>query len=148
MIFKKTKNAITVLTMLILSLTLLGCGGTFPPEWGKKLKYNNSVLLYTSTVTEDEARKLGDYLLETGFFKKDNKGTTQLTKEEDVYQFRMVIKEGADQDMEFLKIVGLFAAQLSQNVFDGEVLEIHLCDKQLETLQVVGFQIEETQESQ
>jgi len=114
----------------------------FPPEWGERLKYEGSDLFYTSTVTEAEASKLGDYLTETGFFQEGHPGTVQITKEGDVYLFRMVVKGDKGEDMEFLEKVGIFAAQLSRDVFDGKQVGIHLCDKKFETLQSVTFKIE------
>jgi len=118
----------------------------FSSEWGKRLEYSNCELFYTPLVTEEKARKLGDYLVETGFFRKDNAGTVQITKEGDIYQFRMVVKEGEADNMEFLKSVGMFAAHLSKDVFDNEMLVIDLCDKQFKTLQSVTFQIAGSQD--
>ena len=129
--------------LIVVSTALFteGCAGKYPSEWGKRLQYADSELFYTPLVTKEKARKLGDYLVETGFFKKGKAGTVQITKEGDIYQFRVVVKEGVEDDTEFLKTVGMFAAHLSRDVFDNEMLEIHLCDKQLKTLQTVGFEI-------
>ena len=142
--FKQYKRACIVLVMVAFSVLFIGCGrGMFPPEWGERLKYEGSDLFYTSAITESEARKLGDYLLESGFFQKDNTVTTQITKEGDVYLFRMVVKGDKGEDMEFLEKVGIFAAQLSRYVFDGKQVGIHLCDKQFKTTETVTFLIEE-----
>jgi hypothetical protein len=124
-----------------LALFAAGCAEKYPSEWGKRLQYGDSELFYTTLVTEEKARKLGDYLVETGFFKEGNAGTVQIAKEGDMYQFRVVVKEGVEDDTEFLKTVGMFAAHLSRDVFDNEKLIIHLCDKQFNTLQSVGFEI-------
>ena len=141
--FKKSKQAQLVFTIIALTLLFIGCKGIYPSEWGKILKYEGSKLFYTSEVSEEQARKLGDYLLKNGFFKKDNPGTVQITKEDDLYQFRMVVKGGKTQDVEFLKIAGIFAAQLSRDIFDNEMVEMHLCDKNFETIQSVSFVIQE-----
>ena len=139
-----------VLAVVILLIVFIGCSKMlYPTEWGKRLEYKGSSLFYTSVVMEAEARKLGDYLLEAGFFQKGNPGTVQITKKDDVYQFRIVVKEGTEKDMEFIKTAGLFAASLSRDVFDKKHVEIHLCDKELETLIVTTFQIiENNQEKQ
>jgi hypothetical protein len=145
--FKQYKWVLTFF-LIVVSAALFaeGCAGKYPSEWGKRLQYGDCKLFYTPLVTEEKARKLGDYLVETGFFKKGNAGTVQITKEGDLYQFRMVVKEGVGDDTEFLKAVGMFAAHLSRNVFDNEMLEIHLCDKQFKTLQTVGFEITDSQD--
>ena len=144
--FKHSKRIHAVFLLIALVILFIGCKGIYPSEWGKILKYEGSKLFHTSVVSQEQARKLGDYLLESGFFQKDNPGTVQITKEGDVYQFRMVVKGGKAQDMEFLKIAGMFAAQLSKDVFDNEMVEMHLCDKNFETVQTVSFLIQEDQE--
>ena len=144
--FKRSKRVYSVFVVIALAVLFIGCKGIYPSEWGKILKYEGSKLFYTSAVSKEQANKLGDYLLESGFFQKDNPGTVQITKEGDVYQFRMVVKGGKAQEMEFLKIAGMFAAQLSKDVFDNEMVEMHFCDKNFETIQTVSFVIEEDQE--
>lgn len=128
---------------------LIGCGNLgYPKEWGTRLEYEGSGLFYTSAVTETQARKLGDYLLQNGFFQKGRSGSVQLNKQDGIYQFRMVVKEKAAQDMEFIKNAGIFAAQLSRHVFDSEQVETHLCNNEFKTLQTVTFQIKEEGEEQ
>ena len=141
--FRQNKKVGVVFAIIALAVLFVGCNGLYPSEWGKILKYEGSKLFYTSAVSQEQARKLGDYLLENGFFQKDNPGTAQITKEGDIYQFRMVVKDGKAQDVEFLKIAGMFAAQLSRDIFDNEMVEMHLCDKNFETIQSVSFLIQE-----
>lgn len=141
-IFKR----LNIILAVALSFALFyGCSGRYPPEWGKRLKYKNSSLFYTPTVTKDEALKLGDYLLKAGFFPEKAPVRIQLAKSGDMYQFRLVIKEGKEQDMEFIKTTGLFAAMISRDVFGRKALEVHLCDKDFKTLQVVSFQYTDDQ---
>ena len=145
--FKQCKWVLAIF-LIVVSLALFteGCAEKYPSEWGKRLQYGDSELFYTPLVTEEKARQLGDYLLETGFFKKGNAGTVQITKDGDLYQFRMVVKDGVEDDTEFLETVGMFAAHLSRDVFDNEMLIIHLCDKQFKTLQTVGFEITDSRD--
>ncbi|MCX5657233.1 MAG: hypothetical protein NTZ48_03270 [Candidatus Omnitrophica bacterium] len=138
------KNRVVFLiSFFVLINTLLsGCSSNpLPKEWGKRFVYNGGSLFYTSAVTESETRKLGDYLLKAGFFQKGKRGTVQLNKEAEIYQFRMVVRKGLEKDMEFFRTAGLFAAELSRGVFEGKPLEIHLCDDKLKTIQVVTFEL-------
>lgn len=138
------KNRIVFWASLFILVSALfsGCSSkSIPKEWGKRFVYNGSSLFYASSVTEAEARKLGEYLLKAGFFQKEKKGTVQLNKEGEIYQFRMVVKEGMEKDMEFIKTAGMFAAEISRDVFEERPLEIHLCDNKLKTVQAVTFEL-------
>ncbi|MDP8233244.1 MAG: hypothetical protein P9M06_00350 [Candidatus Saelkia tenebricola] len=119
---------------------ITGCNLS-PSELGRSLEYKGSDLYYTDTVTETEARVLGDYLSDTGFFKEDNPGTTQIRKEDDVYQLRMVVKEGTADDIDFLNNAAMFAAHISKDVFNGTQVEMHLCNKDLETIRVATYNL-------
>jgi hypothetical protein len=142
----KVFRRLNIILAAVLSFILLsGCGGRYPAEWGKRLKYKHSSLFYTPAVTKDEALKLGDYLLKAGFFPAKAPVRIQLAKSGDMYQFRIVIKEGKEQDMDFIKTTGLFAAMISRDVFGRKPLEVHLCDTNFKTLQVVSFQYTDNQ---
>lgn len=97
-------------------------------------------LYYTDKVRKEEAEKLGNYLIESGFDSNDNTKTVQITKVGSTYQFRLVVMEGYEKDSEYLEIVKIFAKELSDKVFNGENVEIHLCDEFLITLNVVKMQ--------
>ncbi len=104
--------------------------------YGKKMTYNQSELYYTSSVTEAEAKKLGDYLLKEKFFEGDAK-SVQLTKEKDVYEFRAVIKKEYINNAEYEKIFKEFDDLVSKDVFDSKPVEMHLCDQYFTTVKVI-----------
>jgi hypothetical protein len=112
-------------------LGLTSCGG-----YGKKLQFNGGELYYTPTVTEAEAKKLGEFLVKEGFFDGAKK-TVQLRKTNGTYEFRMVAKKGTESDQNMLDLAKTFAGQLSQNVFSGAETVVHLCDDHLKTVRVV-----------
>lgn len=122
-----------LLPMICCLLTgfMLGCS-----SYGTKLVFNGSDLFYTKNVTEAEAKKLGDYLVKSEFFGA-NKGTVQLDKSGDTYQFRMVVKEGVVIDELPVPLFKTIATELSKNVFNGAKVEVHLCDANLKTIKVV-----------
>ena len=53
------------------------------------------------------------------------------------YEFRMVIKKGLESDPDVIQLMKQFASQLSVDVFQGNSVDIHLCDENLKTLRVV-----------
>ncbi|MFI5159814.1 MAG: hypothetical protein ACHQHN_00985 [Sphingobacteriales bacterium] len=93
-------------------------------------------LYHTKDITSTEVNSLGDYLVKAKFANGVPK-TVQLTKSGSTYQFRFVIKDGMDKDSAYLQTVKVFAGELSQNVFKGAPVEVHLCDDFLNTLVVI-----------
>ena len=137
----KKKNLIImsllILTMLF-SVILSGCSGE---DFGTKLNFGeNNELYYTTNVKEEEAKALGDYLVKGEFFANDsNERTVQLNKSGSTYEFRMVVKEGLDKDQATIDLMKAVAAELSEAVFNGATVDVHLCDDTLKTLRVVIY---------
>lgn len=114
----------------------LNLAGLSPSPYGKRLLFNAGELYYKRPVTEQQARRLGEYLVGTHFFDGTRK-TVQLTRPGDTLQFRVVVKGGLEPDQQKLGLFRQFGLELSRKVFDGAPLEIHLCDQRLNTLTTV-----------
>lgn len=123
------------LILSLLCIALTGCGASR----GKALEFNGGELYYTKAVTEAEARKLGDYLVQGKFF-DGTKKSAQLNKEGAAYEFRVVVKKGAETDEQNAVLFQQISQELSQNVFGGAAVNVHLCDDQLKTLRVIAAQ--------
>jgi uncharacterized protein (DUF2267 family) len=135
----KKKNYTTIslfIVTMLFSLILSACSGD---DYGTKISFGeNNELYYTTTVKEEEANKLIDYLVEQKFSAEDGNGiTVQLNKTGSTYEFHMVVKEGLDQEEYVIDLMKEVGRELSQYVFDGEAVEVHLCDDTLTTLKVV-----------
>lgn len=128
----KNKNLIIgFLAIAILTIVSAACS-----DYGTKLDYNGGDLYYTKNVTEGDAKKLGDYLVKEKFF-DGNPKTVQLDKNGSTYQFRMVVLKDKQNDPATLQLMKTLASELSADVFGNAPTEIHVCDDQLKTLQVV-----------
>jgi hypothetical protein len=108
-----------------------GCSG-----YGTRLTFNGGELYYTGAVTKAEAEKLGEFLVKEKFFNGTPK-TVQLDKEGNTYLFRMVVKPGFENDVDYQRTLGIFGAELSQGVFDKGPVVLHVCDAHLKTVQVI-----------
>ncbi len=106
------------------------------PEYGDRLTFNKSDLYYSPPVTREEATRLGNFLVQDGFFAGDQK-SARLTREEGVYQFRFMVVEGKQNDPEYVAACREITSHLSRNVFNNAPVEIHLCDHTFRTLLVV-----------
>jgi hypothetical protein len=123
--------------LVILGVVLVVLALCFGNPHGKEIKLNGgSQLFYTSNVTEAEARKLADYLNEVTE-NAPNAGTFQLNKRGDVYEVRMVVKDGVADDTSNDALMQLWGLGLSIKVFDKAPVEVHLCDRQLKTIRVL-----------
>jgi hypothetical protein len=106
-------------------------------NYGDKLEFGKGELYYKAPVSKELANKLGNFLLESGFFGNENAVSVQLLKENDTYQFRMVVQEGKEKDESLTDVFKLFGSQISEAVLGGAKLEYHLCDKYFKTLKVI-----------
>jgi hypothetical protein len=127
----KLKNALPGLFLIILMAILASC-----TDFGDKIPFEESEVFYKAPVTKAEAQKLGEYLVKNKFF-DENPKSVQLLKEGDTYLFRMVAKEGVDKDESYAKIAETFAIQMSDDLFEGKMVEFHICDDQFKALRKI-----------
>jgi hypothetical protein len=106
-------------------------------NYGKKLKYGNNEVYYTTSVTEEQAKKLGDYLEKAKFFTGDRRKSVQLDKSADTFLFRMVVMDKFLNDPAYIESGKTSITELSQNVFDMKPVVIHFCDDHLKTIRIV-----------
>ena len=122
----------------ILSLLLLLLSACTTPDYGTKLTFNAGELYFTEAVTESEAERLGNFLVEDGFFGGQTI-SVQLDREGETYLFRMASREGAETDSTLTKQASLYTLQLSRKVFDDAPVDFHFCDTRMETKAVIPF---------
>lgn len=120
--------------MRYLPLLLVLCSGC-SKNHGTELKFKQGQLFYTSAVTREEADRLGNYLVKTGYF-GDRPVTVQLNKVKSTYEFRFLSEPGVAEDPRVLQKLRGMARTLSRDVFDDQRVVVHLCDKNLVTLTV------------
>ena len=105
-------------------------------KFGKQITKNGLQLFYTDNVSEEEAKRLINYLVKSEFVDGEQK-TVQLNKSGKTYEFRMVVKKGIEQDQEYIEIGKYFTIELSESVFNNSPVDIHLCDELLNTIRVI-----------
>lgn len=123
---------LTMIAIVALSLLPIACS-----NYGKKLAFGKGELFYTENVQKAEAQRLGNYLLKSGYFDDEKEKSVQLEKAGDLYQVRLVMKDGAEEDTTTVRQVKSFGAAISRHVFDGKKIELHICDDYFETKKVV-----------
>lgn len=113
--------------------------------YGTKVKLNGeSELFYTKDVTKAEADKLAAFLNDK-YVPADHKVSVQLAKPGGAYQVRFVIDPAKLQESE-LPFTAL-GYLMSLEVFDGQPLQLQVCDptfKTLKTFDIKGKSAGET----
>lgn len=104
------------------------------------MDFNGGELYYTKSINTDEAERLGNFLVEQDFFSGD-KISVQIDKIDDVYQFRMVSKEGVEEKQENITMAQSFVMTISNQVFNDAPVNFHFCDEYFETKLEVPFPI-------
>lgn len=115
-------------SVVIFSMVLLiSCTG-----YGDKVVYDGTEIYYKEGVSEEIAKKTGEYLQEIEFTDGSVK-SIQLTKDS-VYNFRMVVQKQFEtdttKDFSFMALGFL----LSEEVFEGASLNFQICDNTFKTV--------------
>ncbi|KYG71450.1 hypothetical protein EV198_3326 [Roseivirga ehrenbergii] len=101
--------------------------------YGEKLEFNGTDVYYTDLVTEADAQRLGEYLVDSEFADGNGK-SVQLTKRDSTYLFRMVVIDGVTEDSTKDISFKALAMLISMQVFDGAPVELEACSNTFETL--------------
>lgn len=106
--------------------------GFFNP-FGRRLAFQSTEIFYRPPVTKAQALRLKDFLVQSRSIPK-HRTMLQLLKVDQTWQLRVIVKEGVDGDPESMELFEEVAKRISKKVFDGEHLELHLCDPQFRML--------------
>lgn len=105
-------------------------------EWPSVKTKSGSSVFYKAPVTQAEATKLRDYLIDEEFFDETPKEVL-LSKEGKTYEFNFVVKKGIETDPEFIAQAKIFSKGMSKEVFNNASVDIHLLDDKLNLLKVI-----------
>lgn len=127
---------VALIVGVVLLVVLVGEGR------GTKIPLKNGCeLYYTKAVSEPEARRLADYMEgdKSPLNGSENKGSFQINKVGERYELRAVVKPEAVHDPRVQFGFRLWAAMISVDVFGGAPVDVHLCDENLKTMEVLRF---------
>lgn len=126
-------RTLTLAGLLVAVVTVSGCD---LDGYGSKLEFEGNDVYYTDAVTEAEAQKLGEYLVEMKFLDNKKQRSVQLNKEGEIYQFRMVVVDDYKSRKDvYPNGFRALAMMISEKVFNGSKVEFYLCDNRLKTLE-------------
>ena len=130
---------------LVVALGALGYFGWqyFGKPNGKEYKVDKEHNIYYKGegLDESNAKKLADYLKEQQYFGSGKEATVQITKTaktKDTINLNFIVdksKVTAEMESNFV----LFGGMISQNVFSGAPLTVHLSDKSFDEIKNLGY---------
>lgn len=118
---------------IVLTILFTGC-----KNYGTKLEFNGGELYYTKSITEQEANDLGSFLVAEDFFAGDPISVL-IDKADGVYEFKMVSKEGSENQEGNVVMAQSFSQTISSQVFNGAPVDFHFCDTYFNTKLEVPF---------
>ena len=118
------------LMLPLICVTSIGCR----PDFGEKIVANKTDIFFKDGATKADAERLRDRLEEMNFI-DGNRKSVQLAKRGDIWEFRVATAKGA-LDGSADDQLKLYCLDLS-SAFDGDEVEVHLCNQKLETKSIV-----------
>jgi hypothetical protein len=102
-----------------------------------RLAFQRGELYYDDAVTEAEARRVGEYLVQQQIFSDQRDASVQLDRDQGLYRLRFVVNptlvDGTLAEIEF----GLMAHDIARDILGGQPIEVELCDEHLTPLKTV-----------
>jgi len=129
--FATLSNHVLYLIFALLCVSSVGCG----PDFGEKLVIKKTEIYYKDGATKEDAQRMGGFLEKLKFIDGKRK-SVQLRKPDDVWEFRMAVADGGNSDA-LKQQMKLYCLELSAGCFDGETVEVHICDQKLESKSIV-----------
>jgi rhomboid protease GluP len=99
-----------------------------------KVHYGDLDVSYKDGATREQADRLGAYL-EKCWGTRSGPATVQLTKSDDGYHLRIVVKKEFQHDPDALQRLQFEGARVSRDVLDAAPVVVDACDERLNTLQ-------------
>lgn len=127
-----------IILSLLVVVALTAC-----TNYGKKIKVEGTkaeIYYKGDGVTEDDAKKTGEFLKEASLFNAGKEASIQLTKEGEVFTIRLVYdKEVADTMKGIEDAFKIIGAQASKDVFGGKKVNIALANKSFKDYKTIPY---------
>ncbi len=127
-----------IILSLLVVVALTAC-----TNYGKKVKVEGTkaeVYYKGDGVTEDQAKKTGEFLKSASFFDSGKEASIQITKEGEVFTIRLVYdKEVADTMKGIEDAFKIIGAQASKDVFGGKKVNIALANKSFKDYKTIPY---------
>lgn len=125
-------NALFTSLILLISMGL-GCGSLLDSGYGPKVENGPIEVFYTDGATMEEATKVAA-ILSKETAEGSGKKSIQLKKPNGLYQLRVVIQTGLQNDPRTHVSMQILGTRVSHEALNQADIEIHICDERFKTL--------------
>lgn len=125
-----------LLAVTILSVTITSCNQNYGKEY--KLDKMHNVYYKGEGATEEQAKKLAEYLKKEDYFQDSIEATVQMIRIKDTFNLNFVVDQTkliADYGDKYL----LFGGYISKNVFNNAPVTMQLTDYKLNPFKNLGY---------
>lgn len=134
----KFRFAYGVGAALALGIAILLVGGTMVGnDYGDKLVFERGELYYQNPVTQDEAKRVGEYLKTIGYFSGNKATSAQLVHDQQHYGIRFVIDPGQKDNLLGNMSYAVIGREIARQLPGGGPLQVTLTDSRLNSLKVL-----------
>ncbi len=127
-----------IILSLLVVVSLTAC-----TNYGKKVKVEGTkaeVYYKGEGVTEDDAKKTGEFLKSASLFNSGKGASVQITKEGEEYTIRLVYDKAVADTLKGIdEAFKLIAAQASKEVFGGKKVNIALANKSFKDFKTIPY---------
>jgi len=102
-----------------------------PNNYGSHLDYGKAQLYYQSSVTEAEARQVGDWLTKNEYFEAGRPIVLQLAKNGETLQLRFMVNRTGWEQRNYRAAFAWLRNDIEAKL--GKPIEVQLCDRKLKT---------------
>lgn len=118
-------------------IAVLGTVYLFSDGGDSRLTFKQGEVHFSKPVTEDEARRVGEYLVRQQIFSDERGSTVQLHQEQGQYLLRFVISTKYAEDPLTAIQFGIIGSQVATDVLGGKPLEVGFTDDRLKLTRIV-----------
>jgi hypothetical protein len=134
---RRRRSLIAVGAMAAAVIAVLGAVYLFSNRGDSRLTFKQGELFYSVPVTEDEARRVGEYLVQRQIFSDEQRSTVQFHQVEGQYRLQFVISpEYVDDPVTAIEF-GMVGRHIAAELLGGKPVEVNFTDAHLKLIKVV-----------
>lgn len=118
-------------------LALVVAGYLFLSNSDSRLTFKQGVLYYREPVTQVDAEKIGEYLVQQQFFSDQKAVTVLLSQEHERYRVGFVVDQRFTDDVLTLIQFGVMGSDISREGLEGRPVEVMFYDTHSEPIRIV-----------
>ena len=132
------RPAVAVGVLASAAIAVLGAVYLFTRPGDTRLTFKKGELRYGGGVTDEEARSVGEHLVQQGFFSDDRDSTVQLHRKGGRYRLRFVIQSNYAADPSTAIQFAVLGTRIARESLRGKPVEVGLSDDRLNLIKVVA----------